>query len=109
MSYFYSHLIEIESLTVKLEELDLTTEQRLHLALLVDSTIHHEILDLILSKLGDQDRKIFLERLKLDAGDEKMIEFLNSRMENIEDQIRNTAKKLKEDLHEDIKTAQGGK
>ncbi len=105
MKHFYSHLVEIESVTVKLDELDLTEEQKIHLAALVDSTIHHTVFELILSKLSDEDKKAFLARLKDNPDDEKLMEFLSSKVENIEEEIKKTVNKLKDELHEDIKEA----
>lgn len=102
MKYFYSHLVEIESVAVKLDELDLTQEQRIHLADLVDSTIHQTVLEMILSKLSDQDKKAFLSRLQEDPKDEELMKFVNSKVEGIEDEIKKTVNKLKDELHEDI-------
>lgn len=105
MKFFYSHLIEIESVIVKLDELDLTSEQKHHLAGLVDSTIHNTVLDIILSKLSESDKEAFLHRLKKDPEDEEIMNFVNSKVEGIEKDITEAVKKLKEELHEDIKEA----
>lgn len=105
MAHFYSHLVEIDTVTVKLDELDLTQEQKMHLAALVDSTIHHTVLEMILSKLSEADKKAFLAKLKDDPKDQKIMEFLNSKVEGIEDEIKKTIKELKDELHEDIKEA----
>ena len=108
MKHFYSHLVEIESVTVRLEGLDLTEGQKVHLAALVDSTIHHTVLEMILSKLSPEDRRVFLTRLKDDPGDKKLMEFLNSKADNIEEEIRAVVKKLKEELHKDMQEAKKG-
>ncbi|MFH0937120.1 MAG: hypothetical protein V1808_02420 [Candidatus Daviesbacteria bacterium] len=105
MAHFYSHLIEIEEITIKLEEMNLSNEQKLHLASLLDSTIHHTVLDLILSKLSEEDRKDFLRQLENDSEDKKIMEFLSVKVENIEEEIKEVAKKLKKELHEDIEEA----
>lgn len=105
MKYFFSHLIEIESLIVKLDELDLTDEQKLHLSSLVDSTIHQTILDLVLSKLSVEDKKIFIKKLEESPEDKELMDFLVGKVDNIEDEISKTVKELKEELHEDLKGA----
>jgi len=105
MSYFYSHIIEIESIIVKLGEMDFSGEQKLHLACIVDSTIHQSVLDIILSKLSDKDKIIFLQQLKKDPQDKKIMEFLSDKVGGIEDEIIEVVEKLKTDLHQDIEEA----
>ncbi len=105
MSYFYSHLVEIESVVIKLAELDLTDDQKKHLASLVDSTIHHTVLDLVLSKLSEEDKKIFLKKLGDDPQDKQLLEFLGEKIEGVEDEIKQVVKELKKELHEDLKEA----
>jgi len=100
--YFYSHLIKIESLLIKLDELELEPHHKKHLAALVDSTIHTTVLDLILDKLSSEDKKTFLQELSKDPEDKKIMEFLNSKVENIEQEIFQTVEKLKDELHQDI-------
>lgn len=105
MNYFYSHLIKIESITVKLEEMGLSENQKIHLSSLLDSTIHHTVLDLILSKLSPEDKEAFLYKLKENPKDKQLLEFLNTRVDNIEEEIKQTVEKLKVELHEDIQEA----
>lgn len=102
MKHFYEHLIEIESITFELDKLDLDEQQKIHLASLVDSSLHHAILDAILSELSDQDKRVFLKHLS-ENDHLKIWKFLNAKVENIEDKIKSAAKDLKEELHKDIK------
>ncbi|MBI2019176.1 hypothetical protein HYS95_00720 [Candidatus Daviesbacteria bacterium] len=102
--FFYTHLIEIESVTRELDQLDLSQEERHHLAHLVDSSIHHTILDAIFSKLSETDKKVFLNYLK-DDDHQKIWNFLNEKTENIESSIKEAAQELKEQLRKDIKEA----
>lgn len=113
MSYFYSHIIEIESVISALDELNLKDDHKSHLASLIDSTIHQTILDVILSKLSSDDKKAFLWRLRENPQDKKLLEFLNDKIDNVEEEIRQAVKEVKKELHKDIKQAQrikrGGK
>lgn len=102
MKQFYSHLIEMQSLIVELDKLDLSQDQKHHLATLVDSSLHHTILDAILSELSEADKRVFLQYLNED-NHEKIWKFLNERVENIEGKIKNAADDLKNQLHKDIK------
>lgn len=102
MKQFYTHLIEMQSLIVELDNMTLTDAQKIHLTALIDSSVHHSILDAILSQLKDGEKVIFLNHLKEnDHG--KIWQFLNSRIDNIEDKIKKTAKELKDELHKDIR------
>lgn len=104
MTYFYSNLITIESVLEELNSLDLTGEQRTHLADLLDSSLHHTILDAILSELSDQDKRVFL--LHLNKNDHDMIwKFLNEKVLGVESKIQKAAEDLKEELHKDLKKA----
>lgn len=105
MKHFYSHLIQIESVVVKLEELNLTEEQKMHLGALIDSTIHQSVLEMILSKLPESEKRIFIEKLQENSEDKKMMDFLQGKVDNIENEILQTVKELKKELNEDIKEA----
>lgn len=100
--FFYSHLIEIESVITELDQLDLSLEQKSHLASLIDSSLHHTILDAILSELTPTDRKVFLNYLREDNKD-KIWQFLNNKIGNIEEKVKKTAEDLKREMHHDLK------
>lgn len=100
--YFYTHLVETtSSLTLALAELDMSKEDRLHLLKLIEDNLHHEILDLILSELSEDDKKTFLEHYTSN-NHTKIWEFLNAKIEKIEDKIKKVAEDLKKEMHDDI-------
>ncbi len=102
--FFYSHLIEIESVVSELDKLDLSVEQKTHLTGLIDSSLYHAILDAVLSELTPADKKIFLNHLKEDNHG-KTWQFLNGKIESIEGKIKKVAEDLKAELHHDLKEA----
>lgn len=103
-TFFYSNLVEIESIIVELDKLDLSDEQKIHLASLIDSSLHHTVLDAILSELPSHDKRVFLAHLKEnDHG--KIWQFLNEKVDHIEDKIKKAAEDLKIELHKDLKEA----
>lgn len=108
MKTFYSHLIEIESVILELDKLDLNDEQKHHLTSLVDSSIHHTILDVILSELSEQDKRVFMQHLNEDD-QQKIWQFLSEKIDGIEDKIKKAADDLKKKLHKDLKEAKRGK
>lgn len=102
MKHFYSHLIEIDTLIVELDSMDLSEKEKLHLASLIDTNLHHAILDAIFSQLSDRDKTVFLEHL--DSKDHQRIwKFLNGKIDKVKEKIKLAAKNLKEELHKDIK------
>ena len=104
MKQFYTHLVEIESIIIRLDKMVLSKEEKLHLAHLIDSSLHHTILDAILSQLSDQDKRMFMTHLTEDNHD-KLWKFLNEKVVGIEDKIKNAAETLKKELEKDLKEA----
>src|SRR5258708_37258946 len=83
MKYFYSHLIEVENLTVELDGLELSDSEKKHLAGLADDTFHTAILDAILSKLPENQRRQLLEHVGLEKHD-KVWQILNEHINEVE-------------------------
>lgn len=98
---FYSHIIETESVVIRLHEMGLKDDEKAHLISLMDSSLHHTILDAILTELSPSDKKLFLAELASD--DHQAIwTFLKDKIDGIEGKIQKVADDLKKELHEDI-------
>lgn len=80
----------------------MTEGERLHLIALVESNLHHAVLDVVLSALSENDKKEFLLHLHLDNHNE-IWKLLKEKPENIEEKIIKAAEDLKKELHHDIK------
>ena len=108
-TFFYSHLIEVESVTFELDELDLTKEQKNHLSKLIDSSLHNTVLDAILSELKDHEKRVFMQHLT-EGKHDQIWKFLNSRIDGVETKIKKAAKDLKDKMQKDIEKSkkQGG-
>lgn len=102
--HFYSHIVETTELSLSLGEMNLSQEERVHLISLIESSLHHVVLDAILSELSEKDKRIFLSHLNSNNHD-KIWEHLNKTVAGIEDKIRNAADKLKKDMKKDIEDA----
>lgn len=98
---FYHQAIETESVVVRLQEMELSEDERSHLIALIDSSLHHAILDAVLSELSTADKKLFLKELANDDHD-AIWNFLRLRIEGIEGKVSKVADDLKKELHEDI-------
>lgn len=104
MKQFYTHLIEIESIIIELDQIDLSKEEKLHLAQLVDSSLHHTILNAVLSQLKDEDKQEFLSYLS-ENNNEKIWQFLKGKVDGVEVKIKEAAEDLKKELVKDLKEA----
>lgn len=103
MRYFYHEYITIELLTRELDGLDLSLEERHHLADMLDSMLHHTVLDEILSNLNDDDKRLFLQRLHDNPEDTTLMNFLREKIEDIEEKIQKSSMELVRQLHQDIR------
>ena len=104
MKQFYTHLVEVESINVSLDELELSSRQKLHLATLVDKSLHHKVLDVVLSKLSEVDKKVFLTHLKSNSHHE-IWKLLKEKSDNIEAEIKKAITDLREELKKDLQEA----
>lgn len=100
--HFYSHIVDTTSLTIAIGNINVSSEERLHLLDLAESNIHHAILDAILSELSEKDKKKFVEHLHEDNNNQ-IWKLLNSKIDNVEDKIKKAADDLTKELHKDIK------
>ena len=99
--HFYSHIVEIKDIHIKLDKLDLSIEEREELLFILESSMHNAVIDVVLSHLDKQDKKLFLSYIA--AGDHKSIwKLLKEKAENIENKISDVLEKLKLDFHKDI-------
>lgn len=104
MKRFYSHLVEIETLTYELDAIGLADHEKHELAELVDSNIHNVVMDAILSKLNEEDKRKFAE-IVLSEDHKKIWDFLKDKSEDVEADIKKAAYEFKKKLHEDVKEA----
>lgn len=102
IKHFYSYHVEIESVIVEINSLDIKETEKKHLIDLAESHIHHAVLDTVLSELSDEDKKTFLSHLN--ARDHtRTWKFINSVVENAEEKIVAAAAKVKKELLSDIR------
>ena len=100
--HFYTHLIEIDSVYTVLSLANLSSKEQEELMLIIDSTVHHVVIDTVLSDLSEDDKRTFLKHFSSDDHDNIWIH-LNSKTKNIDKKIIKAVNKAKEDFHKDIK------
>ncbi len=100
--HFYAHLTETTDIVLELGELDMSSEERIHLLSLIEANIHSAVIDTVLSNLDEENKKIFLNNLVIDNHD-KTWEHLNKNTKDLEDKIKETVNLVKKELLKDIK------
>ena len=101
---FYDHLVAIEDIVVELDKHELHLEEREELISLADQTLHHHVLDVILTHLPKDKHPEFLEKFHATPHDEKLLEYLKKEIEeDIEMKIKEEAKKVKKEILAEIR------
>ncbi len=98
---FYTHLIEIDSIHTELETIPLEKHEKDELVAIVHSTIHHVIIETVLSELPEEDGKLFLSHVTEEKHD-SVWELLKQKIEGVEGKITKAIENLKTELHQDI-------
>lgn len=99
--HFYSHLVEVESIYIELDLMGLKKEEMRELAELVDSSIHHVVINVVLTHLEEDDKRLFLSHL-VSENHEEIWKLLGAKVKKAEIKIGQAVDKLKLDLRHDI-------
>lgn len=102
MNHFYNDIVEMETLIIELDTLDISPQQKQHLIKIAEDTLHHTILDLVLSELSEEDKHIFLKN-HAENDHDKIWNHLKEKINNIELKIKATSELLTKELHTDLK------
>ncbi len=102
--HFYSHLVQVNDITLDLAELDMTQEERLKLLALIDANVHSTVIDTILSELSEEEKKVFLKNMISDDHEAIWVH-LKKNSKGIEDKIRLSVENLIKDMRQDIRRA----
>ncbi len=104
-THFYSHIIDVGPLHIELSKLELSDLQKKELEDLVHGTVHHDILDSIMSELNNEDKKTFL--LHLEKEDVQEIwNLLKAKVENVEEKIKKAGEKTLREFVKDVQDLQ---
>jgi hypothetical protein len=100
-TYFYSNLITLEPVVLRLSELSLTADEKKELLNISEENLHYILMDLVLTELSDDDKKIFFLHLTVEKH-EPLWEFLHSKIDQVEDKIKKAADDFIASLNKDI-------
>jgi hypothetical protein len=101
---FYSHVIEITPLHMSLDGLELDEQEKQELVQLIEKSVHHAVLDTILSELSDEHKKVLLSLVIRNEHDQAW-QLVVTNIPEAEHKIRKTANTLIEAMHADIAEA----
>ncbi len=102
--YFYSHIVETTEISLAIGDIDMPKKHRVKLISLAEENLHHEILDAVLSKLSEDDKKLFLSHLSLENHD-KAWEMLSKKVDKVEELVIKLSNNIKKQMQKDIKSA----
>ncbi len=101
---FYDHLINIEEVIIELDQNDISIEERSEFISIIDETLHHHILDTILSNLPFEHHENFLTKFHKAPHDPDLIIYLKQVSgPDIEEKIKTKANEVKKEIISEIK------
>lgn len=77
---FYDHLVSMEKVDKQIKKIAETSDERIEFWKIVDEIIHHKVLGCIFDRLPENDHKDFVEKLKKNPFDEKLVGFLSDKI-----------------------------
>jgi hypothetical protein len=101
---WYDFLVEREEITLVLDKFSLDSEEKAELIDLIDQTLHHHTLNVILSHLPQSYHQDFISRFHKNPADGKLLSFVKTKVTvDIEVEIRKQAQRIKKEILSDIK------
>lgn len=101
---FYSHIIDTDEIHQELSVLELEDEEKNELVVIMESSIHHLVMDTVLSELSEDEKKVFLLHVHKKEH-ENTWQFLKAKIHAVEDKIRSAVQSLVHELKGDIHEA----
>lgn len=100
---FYDHLVMIEDIEVEISKHQIETTAQAEIMAIVDETLHHLVLTVILDHLPREHHEHFLSRFAKAPHDETLLSFLKEHaVTDIEKLIRDCARKIKREILQEI-------
>ena len=107
---FYDHLVIREEIDCELNNYKLDKEEKDELIEIIDQTLHHHILNVILNHLPKDKHSEFISRLHASPGNDDLMEYLKTEIgPYIEEEIKKHARIVKAELLSEIRKARVSK
>ncbi len=101
---FYDYLIVLDEVESEIKATAKTREEKEELWQIVDETLHHRIMDVILSRLPRESHEEFLEKFTQSPHDRQLISYLREKIkDDVEVIIHEEIAKLKKEILSEIR------
>lgn len=101
---FYDHLINIEEVIIELNQNEISVEERSEFISMIDETLHHHVLDTILSNLPFEHHEDFLTKFHKAPHDPDLLIYLSQVSGvDMEEKIKSKANAIKKEILSEIK------
>lgn len=103
---FYDKFIILEEVEIELVKMNLSKEERQEMDQLIDETLHHRVMDRILTHLPRPYHAEFLDRFHKAPYAEALVSYLNEKIEtSVEHHVKDEVEKVKKEILGDIKSS----
>lgn len=102
---FYDHLVIREDIEIELDRYKIDLNDREEILRLADETLHHEVLNVILTKLPKEKHHQFLTHFHKNPADPKLLTDLKKDIADIEEEIKKVAARVKKEILSEVKKA----
>jgi len=87
MALFYAHLTPLDETLARLDQFELTEDERAHLENIILSMFHHRMIEAILLHIPREHHEVVVERIATDPHDLDIMVLIKSHNPEIEDHI----------------------
>lgn len=98
---FYSHLINIERFEKRIERFDLYENERHEIITIFHETIHHTVVNIILTELDEENKKTFFKRVQQDDHS-YLWDDLSKKISKLEEKIKEAKNSIEEEIIKEI-------
>lgn len=103
MTIFYEQFLTLQNLENQLDSKNLGVQEKDQLIQIVISSLHHEVITLILSELPLHSHQIFLLLIKTEPQNPKLWEWLEERIKSVKDKISERIEAVEQEFIEELK------
>lgn len=101
---FYDHLVVREEIDLQLEKYAISDLEKTEIIQLIDETLHHEMLNLILSNLPEDKHEEFLNNFHSNPENAELLDYIKQHSgKDLAKLIKEEAQKVKKELLKSIK------
>lgn len=99
MKVFYSHLIILDDLLSELDAHEIEAGEKADMVMLIEQTMHHHTLNVILSHLPKSHHTTFLDKFEANPENEELMAMLKKEIEaDVEVAIKNQVDRIKKEI-----------